>query len=303
MVVLHSIEELTRVPGPVHLAIGVFDGVHIDHQAVIRTSMAQPDGTAVVVTFDPHPARVLRPDRAPLMLTSTRHKLAILERLGVRQVLVLVFDARLAATEAEEFVRELESACCPLGSIAVGEDWTFGYRARGSVALLRSLGLTVHAVAPVEVEGVAARSTGVRTALEVGDFACAARLLGRPPTVLGRVVAGRQLGRKIGFRTANLELENEQLPPNGVYAVRATLDQRPLAGVANLGLRPSVESGDLERRLEVHLFDFSEEIYGRDLEVEWTAFLRPEQTFPSLDALTAQIARDAARARSLLEVA
>lgn len=303
MDVLHSIGELSGVPGPVHLAIGVFDGVHIGHQAVIRASMAQSAGTAVVVTFDPHPARVLRPDRAPLMLTSTRHKLAILSRLGVPQALVLAFDAQLAGTEAEEFVRQLEAACRPLGSIAVGEDWTFGYRARGSVALLRSLGLTVHAVAPVEVEGVAARSTGVRTALEVGDLAGAARLLGRPPTVLGRVVGGRQLGRRIGFRTANLDLENEQLPPNGVYAVRATLDQRPLAGVANLGLRPSVESGELERRLEVHLFDFSEQIYGRDLEVEWTAFLRPERTFPSLEALTAQIAQDAAEARRLLGMA
>jgi riboflavin kinase/FMN adenylyltransferase len=236
------------------------------------------------------------------MLTSTRHKLKILERLDVARVLVLPFDEAMAATPAEEFVAGLRSACRPIGSIAVGHDWVFGHRARGSVALLRSMGLTVHAVEAVLVDGATARSTGVREALATGDFTRAARLLGRPPTVLGTVVAGRQLGRKIGFRTANLALENEQLPPHGVYAVRIDLDGQPLTGVANLGLRPSVEIGAMECRLEVHLFDFAEDIYGRELEVEWVAFLRPEHTFPSLEALTAQIAHDAATARELLGV-
>lgn len=297
---MHSIAELASVPGPVHLAIGVFDGVHVGHQAVIRAALGQTSGTAVVVTFDPHPARVLRPDRGPLMLTSTRHKLAILERLGVRHVLVVAFDASFAATPAEEFVAALQSACRPLGSVAVGHDWVFGYRARGTVALLRLMGVTVHAVEAVEVDGAAARSTGVREALSNGDLPRAARLLGRPSTVLGTVASGRQLGRTIGFPTANLALENEQLPPNGVYAVRAMLDGRLLAGVANLGLRPSVESEVPQRRLEVHLFDFDEDIYGREMEVEWVEFLRPEQAFPSLEALSAQIARDAVAARTRL---
>jgi riboflavin kinase/FMN adenylyltransferase len=303
VIVLRSIAELASVPGPVHLAIGVFDGVHVGHQAVIRAALGQPEGSSVVVTFDPHPARVLRPDRTPLLLTSTRHKLAILKGLGVARTLVLAFDETFAQTPAEAFVQALQAACRPLGSIAVGEDWVFGHRARGSVALLRSLGLTVHAVEAVTVGGATARSTGVREALAHGDLTRAAGLLGRPPTVLGTVVAGRQLGRKIGFPTANLALENEQLPPNGVYAVRATLDGRPLSGVANLGLRPSVESDALERRLEVHLFDFDETIYGRELEVEWVEFLRPEQAFPSLEALTAQIARDVVQARQRLAAA
>jgi riboflavin kinase/FMN adenylyltransferase len=298
--ILHSISELESVPGPVHLAIGVFDGVHAGHQAVVRTSLQQPGGSAVVVTFDPHPARVLRPDQAPPLLTSTRHKLKLLERLGVGCVLVLAFDNAFAATEAEDFVERLRSACRPLGSVAVGDDWVFGHRARGTVALLRSMGVTVHAVAAVRVDGAAARSTAVREALAGGDLTRAGRLLGRPPTVLGTVVAGRQLGRTLGFPTANLQLENELLPPDGVYAVRVVMDGQPLEGVANLGRRPSVEAAAPTRQLEVHLFDFHDDIYGRELEVEWIAFLRPEARFPSLDALQGQIIKDAAAARALL---
>ena len=300
MVVLRSIPDLAGVPGPVHLAIGVFDGVHAGHQAVIRTALGQPGGSSVVVTFDPHPARVLRPERAPLMLTSIRHKLLVFERLGVEYTLVLPFDEAFARTEAEDFAAELGRACRPLGSITVGDDWAFGHRARGTVALLRSLGLTVHAVPPVHVDGVAARSTGLREAVAAGDFGQAARLLGRPSTVLGTVVAGQQLGRRLGFPTANLALENEQLPPNGVYTVRARLGSDTVLGVANLGVRPSVENGEPTRRLEVHLLDFSRDIYGLELEVEWVECLRPEQAFSSLEALTAQISRDVALARQRL---
>jgi len=300
VVVIRSIEALTQVPGPVHLAIGVFDGVHLGHQAVIQAAIDQPDGHAVAVTFDPHPACVLRPDRAPRLLTPTPHKLSIFERLGVPWTLVLDFDDALAATPAEEFVATLRAAARPLGSIAVGDDWKFGQRARGSVSLLRSLGLTVHAVAAVQVDGTTARSTGVRQALEVGDLARAARLLGRPATVFGTVVDGRHLGRTLGFPTANLALENIQLPPDGVYAVRAHINGCVHDGVANLGHRPSVEPKAGQRQLEVHLFDFNQSIYGQNMEVEWVGFLRPERAFPSLDALSAQIARDAAAARARL---
>ena len=158
----------------------------------------------------------------------------------------------------------------------------------------------MHAVPPVHVDGVAARSTGLREAVAAGDFGQAARLLGRPSTVLGTVVAGQQLGRRLGFPTANLALENEQLPPNGVYTVRARLGSDTVLGVANLGVRPSVENGEPTRRLEVHLLDFSRDIYGLEMEVEWVECLRPEQAFSSLEALTAQISRDVAMARQRL---
>jgi riboflavin kinase/FMN adenylyltransferase len=299
--VWRTIGDLSAVPGPVHLAIGVLDGVHRGHQAVLRAALDQSPGTAVAVTFDPHPIQVLRPDRAPSLLTSTRHKLSLFERFGIGHALVLGFDAVIAATPAEDFVASLRRACRPLGSIAVGHDWRFGRGAGGSVALLETLGVTVHAVAPVEVDGAVARSTAVRRAVEAGDLAGAVRLLGRPASVLGTVVPGRQLGRTLGFRTANLSLAGELLPPHGVYAVRARWNGHQLTGVANLGLRPSVESGSPEPRLEVHLFDFQEDIYGDELEVEWVAFLRPEQSFPSLEALKDQIGRDVLHARAVLE--
>lgn len=299
MNLLNSIDELGSLPGPTHLAIGVFDGVHLGHQAVIRSALDQP-GTAVVVTFDPHPSRVLRPDRMPLLLTSTRHKIGILRALAVENLLVIPFDDAFSRISATEFVRLLQSGCRPLGSVAVGSDWTFGHRAAGNVDLLRSLGVTVHAIEAVVIDGEMARSTLVRDAVAAGDFTKASRLLGRPYTVLGRVIAGRKLGRQLGFPTANLALENEQLPPDGVYAVRAALGSRPLSGVANLGLRPSVGMGSTERQLEVHLFDHAEDIYGSDLEIEFVEVLRSERTFPSLEALKEQIARDAAAAREVM---
>jgi len=166
---LHSIDALDDLPGPVHLAIGVFDGVHLGHQAVIRSALAQP-GTGVVVTFDPHPSRVLRPDRTPLMLTSTRHKINILRTLDVKNLLVIPFDDAFARTSARDFVRRLQSVCHPLGSVAVGSDWTFGHRAAGNVDLLRSLGVTVHAIDPVIIDGEMARSTLVRDAVKAGDI-------------------------------------------------------------------------------------------------------------------------------------
>jgi riboflavin kinase / FMN adenylyltransferase len=297
--VFHHIEELSRLPGPVHLAIGVFDGVHLGHQAVIQRALSA-HGTGVAVTFDPHPARVLRHEAQPLLLTSTRHKISILKRLGVSHLLVLRFDENFSRTTAEDFVRRLQTACRPLGSVAVGRDWTFGHRGAGNVDLLRRLGVEVHAVDPVVIDGEVASSTLVREAIVRGDFVRAAEFLGRSYTVLGRVVAGQSLGRQLGFPTANLAVESEQLPPSGVYAVRAELGGESLAGVANLGRRPTLNHDTDTRQLEVHLFDFTRDIYGRDLEIEFVRFLRAEQKFRDIDGLQAQIAQDAAVARDIL---
>ncbi len=323
---LSSISELADMAGPVVLAAGVFDGFHLGHRAVIERAIADAraaGGTPVVVTFDPHPAAVLRPQSAPPLLTSTRHKLRLLADAGIADVLVLDFDAAFAAKPPEQFIAELAAACRPLREICVGEDWAFGKDRGGNISLLttlgKKLGFDAIGLPPVMVEGKAVSSTAIRAAVEEGALEAAARLLGREFSMLGTVIEGRRLGRTLGFPTANVRLESEQLPPNGVYAVRANIlaaeDTRranpensksacpPPAvagydGIANVGVRPTVSGEGEQRLVEVHLFDFSGDLYGRDIEVFFERFVRPEQKFPSLDALRAQIACDVASVRA-----
>jgi riboflavin kinase/FMN adenylyltransferase len=310
MQLLTSIESLPSIPGPVHLAIGFFDGVHAGHQEVInhaRRAAAERGGTAVVATFDPHPLKLLRPDKAPRLLTSTRHKALIMERLGVSHLLVISFDAAMAALEPDEFIVRIAAACRPLASITVGKSWAFGRGRTGTLATLATLGarlgFTAHGIAPVTFGSEPVSSTRIRTFVERGDFAEAATLLGRDYSILGTVVEGRKLGRKLGFPTANLALEAEQLPPIGVYAVRTVVRDRLLPGVANLGLRPTIEGDGTSRHFEVHLFDFTGELYGETMEVRFVQRLREELRFENLEQLKAQIERDAARARAVLAVA
>ncbi|HEY3899559.1 MAG TPA: bifunctional riboflavin kinase/FAD synthetase [Chthoniobacter sp.] len=307
--VLRAIGELREVPGPVFLAIGVFDGVHLGHQAVIRRALEaarQHGGSAVAVTFDPHPVRVLRPEQAPRLLTSTAHKLRLIRDLGVSYQLVIHFDEAFAATPPEDFIRALVGAARPLREICVGFEWSFGKGRTGNLALLEKLGMELGfaevGVPAVESDGEIISSTLIRRAVENGDLARAAELLGREFTVLGTVIEGDRLGRKLGFPTANLSAHNEQFPPNGVYAVEARRDGKVWPGVANIGVRPTVKNARGERLLEVHLFDFAEEIYGEKLEITFRQFLRPEQRFANLDELKAQIGRDAEKARVVLGV-
>jgi riboflavin kinase/FMN adenylyltransferase len=303
--VLRSINDLSRLPGPLFLAIGVFDGVHLGHQAVICRALeaARRDGgTAVVVTFDPHPVRVLRPEQAPRLLTSTAHKLRLIRDLGITRQLIIHFDRAFAATEPADFIRALAAAARPLREICVGFEWSFGKGRAGNLALLERLGAQLGfdevGVPAVEVDGKIVSSTLIRRAVEAGDLAWAERLLGRPFTILGTVVEGDRLGRTIGFPTANLSAHNEQYPPNGVYAVEVQRGAEKLRGVVNIGIRPTIAHASGERVLEVHLFDFQADIYGEDLEITFCQFLRPEQKFAGLDALRAQITRDLEEART-----
>jgi riboflavin kinase/FMN adenylyltransferase len=310
MPLLSSIDSLSSVPGPVHLAVGFFDGVHAGHQEVIQHAhslAAESGGSAVVATFDPHPLKFLRPDKAPRLLTSTHHKALILERLGVRYLLVIPFDASMAALSPDEFIGDIAGACRPLASITVGKSWAFGRGRTGTLATLETLGqrlgFTAHGIAPVTCGGEPVSSTRIRTAVERGDFPEAALLLAREYSVLGTVIHGRHLGATLGFPTANLALEAEQLPPIGVYAVRALVKDTLLRGVANLGHRPTVDRDSTERHLEVHLFDFTGDLYGESVEVRFVQRLREELRFESVDQLKTQIERDAARARAVLAVA
>ncbi len=306
MKVLHSIEELSTVPGPVCVAIGVFDGVHLGHRELIHRTMreaASIGGSAVVLTFDPHPARILRPDKAPRLLTSTPHKQQLVAKLGCEYLLVVKFDAGFAAQSPENFVEKLVQHAKPLAKICVGHQWAFGKGRSGNVPLLHALGAKWNfetlEIDPVLSDGELVSSTQTRLAIERGDLETARRYLGRDYTILGTVSHGAGLGARIGFPTANLAAHNEQFPPNGVYATRILLGKRQLNGVLNIGVRPTVNQS-LERVLEVHIFDFAEDCYGKDVEVRFEKFLRPEQKFDSVDALCAQIARDAAEARAAL---
>lgn len=309
MEILTDIADLGRVRGPLHLAIGVFDGLHRGHQAVVeaaRRSADESGGAVVVVTFDPHPIELLSPENVPRLLTASAHKLHLLERhLGVRHALVVPFTREFAEQTGAQFVESLLAAAPPdgLARICVGRDWQFGKGRSGDIALLESLGerfgFEVSGVEMVEVRGMPVSSTRIREAIAAGDFAVASALLGRVYTVFGTVIRGRQLGRTIGFPTANLTVHSEQLPPTGVYAVRATGSGDSWEGVANLGYRPTVEGGEVKRLLEVHLFGLESEIYGEDLEVEFVEFIRPEQKFEGLEALKAQIQEDAAAARAM----
>ncbi len=307
MRILRSIDGLAEVPGPVTLSIGVFDGVHLGHRAVLQAAMddaARSGGTAVALTFDPHPARVLRAESAPRLLTSTSHKARLIEALGVPCLLVVSFDADFAARPAPEFIHELASACRPLRRICVGEQWAFGHRRAGNVALLRELGeelgFAVSETPAVQIGDETVSSTRIRHAVENGQLDVARMLLGRDYTILGTVERGAELGRTIGFPTANLRAHNEQFPPDGVYAVRVQIGGEVLPGVANIGYRPTVTDGLTERKLEVHIFGFVGDLYGRDLDVDFVAFLRGEKKFDGLGALREQIAADVAQTRQLL---
>jgi riboflavin kinase / FMN adenylyltransferase len=307
MQILRSIPELSRLSGPLFLAIGVFDGVHRGHQAVISTSAkhAQSEnGTPVVVTFDPHPMKVLRPSEAPHLLTATQHKIRLIRDLSVQHLLIIKFDKAFAATPPEDFVHQLVTHSKPLREICVGHEWSFGKGRRGNLTLLRKLGAqfdfqVVGIPAVTLANGEPVSSTAIRHAVEGGHLGKAAEMLGREYTILGTVVRGENLGKKIGFPTANLSAHSEQFPPNGVYFAQATLDGIAYPGVVNLGYRPTVSTVEAKRVLEIYLLDFDHDIYGKDIEVRFVRYLRPERKFENLDALARQIESDVQQARQI----
>lgn len=313
----HSKDLLPQAQGSV-IAIGNFDGVHRGHQAVIGEAVRRAKASSrpsAVLTFEPHPRRFFRPETPPFLLTRLRTKVRVVAALGVDNLFALRFDAALAGLTAETFIDEILVRGLRASQVVVGYDFVFGQGRRGNPDLLRgrlaSQGIAAMVMPPVaaphaepdgDSEGLIYSSTGVRDALRAGDPRAAARLLGRPFEIEGRVRRGDARGRLLGFPTANIWLGDYLRPALGVYAVRAWIDERDsgasLTGVANLGLRPTF--GGAEPRLEVHLFDFQGDLYGRRLCVELVDFLRPERKFEGIDALKAQIATDAAAARAAL---
>lgn len=305
MPILTTAAELHASPRKVCVAIGVFDGVHLGHQQVIRQTLAdarQHESVPVVLTFDRHPSTVVAPDRVPPMLYSLPQKLRTIESLGIANTLLIHFDRTFSQQTGEQFIRSLARDFGQLHSICVGADFTFGHKRSGNVPLLQQLGaelhFTVHGLAAVALDGEPVSSTRIREAIRTGDLDAASQMLGREYAIAGTVIRGDQLGRKLGYPTANLDVTGLVLPPNGVYAVHARVAGREHRGALNLGLRPTLASPTPRLQCEVHLLDFAEEIYGAELELTFAAKLRDEQKFPDLAALQSQIHRDLAAARA-----
>ena len=306
MLVLRGVK--TPAPSATVLTIGNFDGVHLGHQALLARvgQAAQACGLpAAVLTFEPHPREFFDPASAPARLTTLREKLELLQNYGADLACVSPFNTVFAALTADEFIEQVLVRCLRVRHLIIGDDFRFGARRAGDFALLQaagaSLGFQVEAMESVVQGGERASSSGVREALAAGDMARAARLLGRPYSIDGRVVHGQKLGRQLGFATANIRIKHNPLPLSGVFAVSVTgAAGRPLNGVANLGVRPTV-GGQLQPLLEVHLFDFDGDIYGAHLSVSFLHKLRDEMKFPDFNALVAQIGQDAEAARAFFQ--
>lgn len=294
-----SLAELDAHPGVTGLAIGVFDGVHLGHQAVVRSL----DGSVAVLTFEPHPLAIIAPERVPARLTSLDQRVEYLRELGTVAVVAVKFDQALRELSPAGFVGELARIFPDLREIAIGENWSFGRHREGNAARLSELagdrGLRVKAIAPVQLDGVLVSSTRIREAIGQRRFDEAARCLGRSHAVTGMVIAGEARGRTIGFPTANLGSVEQLLPPRGVYAVRARVDGSVYPAVMNLGQRPTFTSNGIDS-LEVHLLEGGRDLYGTEMALFDFTWIRDEQRFPNVEALKAQITRDVESARRLL---
>lgn len=288
------------------VALGNFDGVHLGHAHVLHTAhAARPDAPRAVLTFEPHPRELFRPDDPPFRLTLPAERAAALAALGVDLLYELPFDTAFSEITAERFVAEVLHRGIGARHLVCGPDFAFGHRRGGSVAFLaaraEALGIGLTVATPFGDAAGPISSSRIRRALQDGYPEQATALLGRPWAIAGTVAHGDARGRTIGFPTANIPLGRHLEPARGVYAVTVRLpDGATVPGVANIGRRPTVSAGT-ESRLEVHLFDFAGDLYGSALTVALHAFLRGERRFAGLDALRAQIADDAAAARHLLD--
>ena len=289
------------------VCIGAFDGLHLGHRALVRRAVgrAQALGVpAVALSFEPLPREFFARDQPPPRLTLARGKVQGLRELGADGVGLLRFDAKLSAMTAEDFVRRLLVQRLAAREVWIGPEFRFGHKRGGDLPLLQAmgkeLGFSAGEIEPVQALGERVSSTRIREALRAGDFLQAENLLGRPYAIGGRVVRGKQLGRTLGFPTANLRFPKTPAL-SGIYATWVHgLGDKPMASVSSFGTRPTVQG--VEPLLEAHLFDFDGDLYGRHIEVEFVAKLRDELKFPDLPALTEQMHRDADNARRLLSV-
>jgi riboflavin kinase/FMN adenylyltransferase len=303
------LDHRQRIPDELHgaiLALGNFDGFHQGHQAVVGTAIdwAKAEGRpAVVATFDPHPMRYFRPDTEPFRLTTLDQREEFFAEAGADAMLVIHFDASIAGMSAEHWVQDIIHSHLHTAGVVTGQDFTFGKDRGGNAASLKELGaglgIATRSVEPVHDMHGPISSSRIREALRQGDCDTALWLLTRPYAIRGVVEHGDKVGRTIGFPTANMQMGSYLRPRYGIYAVKGRLaDGRTVKGAANVGIRPTFDPP--KELLEPFFFDFGEDIYGQEIEVEFHHFLRPEKKFGSLDALTSQMKLDCENARKLL---
>jgi riboflavin kinase/FMN adenylyltransferase len=303
--ILHSPEQWTArfgAGGRTVLSVGNFDGLHLGHQKILRLVLERARATAqlsAVVTFDPHPLRVLRPEQAPRMIQTLAQRLEGFDRMGVDAALVLRFDRALSLLSPEEFIQRILIHRLHLAAILVGANFCFGHRGAGDVRLLahfgKQHGFDVEIVSPVEVEGRVVSSSAVRNVIAEGNVADAVPLLGRPFSLTGEIRPGAGRGRRILFPTLNLVPEQELLPKHGVYATESVIGESVHRSVTNVGTRPTFDGQGVT--VESYLLGFQEQVTGGPMEVRFHARLRDEQKFPGPDQLRAQMTRDIAAAQ------
>lgn len=297
-----------NITGPLShpaVAIGNFDGVHLGHQSVVRKAVEQArrnNGVSAVLTFEPHPLKILAPEKVPPLLTTFRKKMELMEQCGIDMVICEAFDRRFADQEPEQFVEEVLVKAIGVKEVTVGFDYAFGKGRQGTIPRLREMGgkwdFAVHVVGPVTVDGRPVSSSRIREALDAGDVESAARRLGRPYSLEGAVVKGFRAGGGIGFPTANIDPGEALVPGGGVYAVYVAHKNRRYPGVANIGFNPTFHRKRLS--VEAHILDFDEQIYGQEIEAFFIKRIRGEIEFKSADELAEQIRKDAAEAKTLL---
>ena len=290
------------------LSIGNFDGVHRGHRALLQRVVEvarQRNLDAAAMTFEPHPREYFAPEQAPARIANLRDKIEGFRQTGIDRVFVQHFNRDFASLTAEQFIRQILTDGCQARYLLVGDDFRFGARRAGDVALLRQFGpgcgFTVEQIAAVLLGGERVSSSRIRAALSAGNLELTADLLGHPYAISGRVLHGSKLGRQLGFPTLNLRVAHRRPALHGIYAVRVHgIAANPLRGVASVGIRPTVDDSG-RWLLEVHLFDFSDEVYGRLIQVQFVQKLRDEERFDSIQELTAAIRRDADRARAIFD--
>lgn len=306
MKIIRSVSDIKKfdLKDPV-VTLGNFDGVHLGHQEIFKQVVAwalSTGGSSVVFTFEPHPLKVLAPQRSPKLLSTFREKMEQVEALGMDAVICAKFTHEFASQHPEDFVKDVLVGSLGAKHLFVGHDYAFGKNRTGDIDFLRDAGarhgFDLHVIGPVQVEGIVVSSTKIRKLVMDGEVCLASKLLGRPYSIEGTVIHGKSRGRDLGFPTANITTPNELPPKEGVYAVSAHIEGKVYKGAANIGKNPTF--GDEPPSYEVHLLDFDGDLYGKFIKIRFIKRIRDEAKFKSVDELVKQIKKDVEQVRSIL---